>query len=172
MRPCPGRYRLLQGAVMMGVLGGVLVGAPREVRAGHYELASIEWADEATLAALAREGIETTQDLWEATRTPKGVNRLATRTRLPVRRLQEWHRLCDLLFIDGVGPRVARVLTEAGVRTRRDLSRQDPTVLARAIEETNRRTGVLGKLPDVDSVRSWVEQARRQTARSGIRRGR
>ncbi|MBP7126238.1 DUF4332 domain-containing protein [Myxococcota bacterium] len=155
--------------VLLGVLCGGVGGVPREARAGHYELASVEWADEATLAALASAGIETTEDLWKATRTGKGLGRLARKTRIPVPRLREWHRLCDLMFIGGVGPRVARVLTESGVRDRKELARQDPEALTRIIEETNRRIGVLGKLPDVDSVRSWIEQARQQSAPPGSR---
>jgi len=159
--------RLVARTMILGLVGAALSGVPREARAGHYELASIEWADGATLARLAAAGIETTQDLWEATRTPADIGRLSRKTRIPVPRLREWHRFCDLLFIDGVGPRVARVLTEMGVLDRGDLSRQDPEALTRGIETTNGRIGVLGKLPDVDSVRSWIEQARRQTAEPG-----
>lgn len=160
-----------KGMILLA-LCGVVTGTSLEARAGHYELASIEWADPATLATLASAGIETTEDLWEATKTAQGISRLSRKTRIAGPRLREWHRLCDLLFIDGVGPRVARVLTESGVRDRRELARQDPEALARTIEETNRRIGVLGKLPDVDSVRNWIEQAQRVIGPPGSRRPR
>ncbi|HOU53251.1 MAG TPA: DUF4332 domain-containing protein [Myxococcota bacterium] len=158
--------------VILGALWGAVIGTSLEARAGHYELASIEWADPATLATLASAGIETTEDLWKATTTAKGIERLSRKTRIEQPRLREWHRFCDLLFIDGVGPRVARVLTESGVRDRRELARQDPEALTRLIEETNRRIGVLGKLPDVDSVRIWIEQAQRLVGPPGTRRPR
>ena len=161
--------RHLRRGAVCGGLWGILLGVSSLAWAGHYELTSIEWADPDTLSALASAGIETTEDLWKATRTPRDVARLARKTRVPVPRLQQWHRLCDLLFIDGVGPRVARVLTESGIRDRRTLSRQDPEALTRTIEQTNQRIGVLGKLPDVDSVRSWIEQSRRQVASPGPR---
>lgn len=155
------RSFLLDRAVRGALVGVVLCGAVT-AHAGHYDLSSVGWANDATLKRLARVGVETTQDLWDATRTPKAIARLARQSGVPASRLQEWHRFCDLLFIDGVGPKVARVLTEAGVRDRRDLARQDPEELVSRIRDVNERIPVLGKLPDTDSVRSWVDQARQQ----------
>jgi len=75
-------------------------------------------------------------------------------------RLRDLHDLCDLLWVDGIGPKVARVLTTAGVKNLAALARQEAVTLADLIKETNRKVEILGKLPDPDTTRSWIEQAK------------
>lgn len=134
--------------------------APAAARAGHYDLGSIDLVDEATAAALAKQKVFTTQDLWEATRTPAGVKALARKAGVAPDRVRQWHDLCDLLWIDGIGPKVARVLTAAGIPDRKALAKQQPEPLADRIRDVNREVQILGKLPDQDTTRAWIEHAK------------
>jgi len=143
---------------LVATIGLLLAASP--ARAGHYDLSSIDLFEEAAVSRLASMKVFTTQDLWEATRTPAKVKATARRSGLAQARLRDLHELCDLLWIDGIGPKVARVLTTAGVKNLAALARQEPIALADLIKETNRKVEILGKLPDPDTTRSWIEQAK------------
>ncbi len=136
---------------------GVLAAAP--AFASHYDLGSIDLVSPEQVQALAALDITTTEDLWKATRTARQVARLARALKVPKPVVREWGEFCDLLRLEGVGPKVARVLRLTGVRHLRDLARQDPEHLTRRIAEVNREHEILGKLPDVATVRHWVEAA-------------
>ena len=145
--------------VVSAIVAAVIVMISLPAVAGHYDLSSIDIVDEATVAAFVPLRIATTLDLWEATRTPGKVANLSRQVGLPVAKLRDLHDLCDLLWIDGIGPKVARVLTAAGIRTLAVLARQEQVALADLIRDTNKKLEILGKLPDPDTTRSWIEQA-------------
>lgn len=149
---------ILRALVAVAALAALALPGP--ARAGHYDLSSIDIVDEATIAALAPLKIATTQDLWEATRTSGKVAGLARKAGLAPAVLRDLHDLCDLLWTDGIGPKVARVLTAAGVKNLAMLARQDAVPLAELIRDTNKKLEILGKLPDPDTTRSWIEQAK------------
>lgn len=136
---------------------GVLAATP--AFASHYDLGSIDLVSPEQVQVLATLDIATTEDLWKATRTARQVVRLARALKIPRQVVREWGEFCDLLRIEGVGPKVVRVLRLAGIRHLRDLSRQDPERLTPRIADINREHEILGKLPDVATVRHWVEAA-------------
>lgn len=136
---------------------GVVMATP--ALASHYDLASIDLVEPDKVEALARMGIVTTEDLWKATRTTRQVAKLAASLKVPAKVVRDWGEFCDLLRIEGVGPKVVRVLRLAGVQRLSDLSRQDPERLTARIAQVNRESEILGKLPDVATVRHWIEAA-------------
>jgi len=148
----------------------VLLAAARSAHASHYDLSSIDLVAPAAVEVLSRLGIQTTEDLWKATRSARDVSKLARKLKVPRATVQEWAEVCDLLRLDGVGPKMARVFRLAGVRRLRDLAREDPERLTARIAEVNRREEILGKLPDVNAVRGWVDEANAK-AREPVRPG-
>jgi hypothetical protein len=146
-------------AMLCGCVAVALL-VPAAARAGHYDLSSIDIVDEATTDLLAKQKVFTTLALWEATRTPAKVKALSRKVAVPAARLRELHDLCDLLWIDGIGPKVARVLTAGGIPDRKALGRQQAEPLADLIRDVNRKAQILGKLPDADTTRAWIEHAR------------
>ena len=64
--------------------------------------------------------------------------------------LQEKARLDDLTRIEGIGPRVAKVLNDAGISTFDELARADPAEVKRQLNET----GLQMMNPE-----GWIEQA-------------
>jgi predicted flap endonuclease-1-like 5' DNA nuclease len=136
---------------------------PASAAASHYDLSSIDLVDTDVQARLAKQKIATTEDLWKATATPAQVSRLARSTRVPAAQLREWHDFCDLLRLSGVGPKVARVLSLSGVVRLEHVAAQEPAALTQTIKTTNAGASILGKLPDEDTVRTWIEQARQLT---------
>jgi predicted flap endonuclease-1-like 5' DNA nuclease len=133
---------------------------PAVAVASHYDLTSIDLVDTDVQARLAKLKVNTTEDLWKATATPAQVGRLASRVKVPAAKLREWHDFCDLLRLSGVGPKVARVLQLAGIRRLDQVATQEPAQLTQTIKTTNAQAAILGKLPDEDTVRTWIEQAR------------
>lgn len=155
---------------LMFICFGLLVTTP--VRASHYDLTSIDLMETSQVEALAQLGIATTEDLWKATRTPRQESRLARALKVSKRTIRDWADFCDVLRIEGIGPKVVRVLRLSGIRRVRDLARQDPERLTSRIAEVNKEHEILGKLPDVATVRHWVESAAKLSATQSRSRGR
>jgi len=144
----------LAAAISAGVL------LAHEARASHYDLSAIDLVTPDVASRLAGAKILTTEDLWNATATARQVSKLSRAARIPAKALRELHDLCDLLRLDGVGPKLARVLTLSGVRNLKALARQDPAKLTEKIKLVNAQHEILGKLPDQDSVGTWIARAR------------
>lgn len=134
---------------------------PAAASASHYDLSSIGLVDESMVDRMASLGIATTEDLWRAAAPGRQATNLARRLKVGAAQIREWRAFCDLLRLDGVGPKVARVLTAAGVKDLEAVSRQEPEALTVRIGEVNQQVEILGKTPDIDTVRAWVEQAQR-----------
>lgn len=133
---------------------------PAAASASHYVLSSIDLVDEATAGRMATLGIETTEDLWRAAAPGRKARTLARQLKVGAAQVREWRAFCDLLRLDGVGPKVARVLTAAGLTDLKAVSRQDPEALMDRIRVVNQQVEILGKTPDTDTVRAWVVQAK------------
>ena len=150
---------------LLSLAAAVLLAFPGAARASHYDLTSIDLVEPEMAAKLAQLKVQTTEDLWKATATPKLVGKLSGRLKVTAARLRDWHDFCDLLRIIGVGPKVVRVMQLCGVKRTEQLVGQDPTALTAKIKTTNAQASILGKLPDEDTVRSWIEQAKKLSSK-------
>jgi len=136
---------------------GLLAACPAV--ASHYVLSSVDVVEEAMVPRLAAIGIQTTEDLWNQTRTPKQIKKVARKMGVSTAKVKDWHDFCDLLRVRGVGPKVVRVLQLAGVQRLSVLAKEDPARLTTRMKNTNTQYQILGKLPDEESVRAWIQQA-------------
>jgi len=142
---------------------------PAFAAASHYDLSSIDLVGEGTLKRLGQLGIYTTEHLWDATRTTRRLVRLSRKVKVRRSQLRDWRDFCDVLHIQGAGPKVVRALRMAGVRRLLQMARQDPNVLLDRIRKVNKKHGFLGKLPGPVLLEDWIDQAGRIVAK---RRGR
>ena len=110
------------------------------------------------LAALV---IKTTGDLLKAGRTPEGRRELAEKTGIPLRLILRWVNLADLIRIEGISGEYSDLLEEAGVDTVVELSRRDPEKLYAKLVEVNEKKKLVRRLPTLEMVTSWVEQAKK-----------
>jgi predicted flap endonuclease-1-like 5' DNA nuclease len=138
-----------------------LILVPAVASASHYDLASIDLVDETTMTRMASLGIATTEDLWRAAAPGRQAKNLSRRLNVGSAQVRAWRAFTDLLRLDGVGPKVARVLTAGGLVDLKAIARQEPASLAARILEVNQEVEILGKTPDTDTVRAWIEQAQR-----------
>ena len=78
---------------------GLLAACPAV--ASHYVLSSVDVVEEAMVPRLAAIGIQTTEDLWNQTRTPKQIKKVARKMGVSTAKVKDWHDFCDLLRAGG-----------------------------------------------------------------------
>jgi hypothetical protein len=126
-----------------------------------YPIKSFDGIDAATLAALKKAGIRTTEKLLEAARTCKGRKRLAETTGIDEERLLHLANLADQMRVKGLGPDYAELLRECGVKTVRSLKYRNPAKLAAAMREVNGKRKLVKLVPTDKAVGRWIDEARK-----------
>ena len=105
-------------------------------------------------------GVKTTDDLLEVAGTKDGRKDLAEKTGISEKNILEWVNLSDLFRIKGVGSEYSDLLEEAGVDTVVELAQRNPDNLCAKIMEINEEKKLVRRPPNLDNVKSWVEQAK------------
>jgi len=67
----------------------------------------------------------------------------------------------NLIRIEGISGEYSDLLEEAGVDTVVELSRRDPEKLYAKLVEVNEKKKLVRRLPTLEMVTSWVEQAKK-----------
>ena len=111
----------------------LLLVVPSVAVANHYFLEDVGFISEAEVAALNKEKITDTEELLKVILTPEARKRLAEKTAIAVEKINEWAKLCDLLRVKGVGPKMARLMLLAGVGGMAELRKQDAADLLRRL---------------------------------------
>lgn len=132
---------------------------PLAAAAGHYGIEATRLMDESLSAKVAAAGIVDTKQLWESTRTQSAQKKLARRLGVDVREVARWHNFCDLLRLDGVGPKIARLMTAAGIENLAGLAVQEPGKLLPRLKASRAAVPELGKFPDETNLGYWIHQA-------------
>lgn len=158
-------FRATTDEVVKVMSAGLLVLAsavifPAFALASHYGIDSTGLVDDAKVVVLASAGIDTTADLLQKTATAKDVKALARKAGVSVAQVGAWRDFCDLLRLDGVGPKVARAMTLAGAANLKELVKFSPEVMAGKIKDVNKTQSILGKLPDAENLTAWIDQAK------------
>lgn len=151
---------MINGARFILVL--VILIFPAAVLCGHYGLESTGLMDEAGLAKAGELGIVDTAQLFKATGTKKDRQSLATKMAVKVEVVNHWRSFCDLLRLNGVGPKIARLLTAAGITGLNDLAEQVPRPLLKRLKAKRNAVPELGKFPNETNLGSWIYQADEQ----------
>ncbi len=114
-----------------------------------------------TYSAILREhaDIRTIQDLLSKGTTPQARAALAEQTGLSEKLLTRWVRRADLMRIEGVGEEYGELLELAGVRSVSDLAQRNPANLYEKLRLTSAARDLVQRLPSIDQIRSWIEQA-------------
>jgi predicted flap endonuclease-1-like 5' DNA nuclease len=105
-------------------------------------------------------GIFTTKDLLEAGGTKVGRQEISQKTGIDEGMILEWVNRSDLMRIDGVNQEYANLLEESGVDTVVELARRNADNLCAKMMEVNETKKLVRRPPTLDSVKSWVEQAK------------
>jgi hypothetical protein len=125
-----------------------------------YPITDIDGIDGEVAAVLKSAGIRSSDRLLEAARTVKGRKTLAARTGYGEKRLLYWANIADRMRIKGVRKEYAELLQAAGVDTVKELKYRNPSNLAKALADANRKRKLVRLLPSEKVVRRWIENAR------------
>ena len=106
-------------------------------------------------------GVKTTDDLLERGATSKGREDLEAATGIGHTLILKWVNRVDLYRIKGVGSEYSDLLEVAGVDTIPELAQRNPANLTQTLAEANAARSLVHKLPTLDQVTDWVEQAKK-----------
>ena len=109
---------------------------------------------------LREKGIGTVEALLEAGATPAGRQELEEKTGIGHALILEWVNLADLMRIKGIGEEYSDLLEEAGVDTVKELRHRVPENLHQKVVEINEAKKLVRRLPTLQMVADWVEQAK------------
>jgi predicted flap endonuclease-1-like 5' DNA nuclease len=124
------------------------------------KLEKVEGIGEVYAEKLRGAGIETTDSLLEAGKTPKGRKELEEKSGIGGKLILEWVNHLDLFRIKGVGEEYADLLEAAGVDTVPELAQRNAGNLYAKMIEVNEEKELVRRLPTQDQVSGWVNQAK------------
>lgn len=111
-------------------------------------------------AKLRAEGLNDTDKLLAACRTPANRRELAAKMCVDIHTITEVANRADLARIKGVAGVYADLLEGAGVDTVRELSRRVADNLHARLIEVNATHNLAKRLPTAGMVAGWVSQAK------------
>ncbi len=115
---------------------------------------------------LASLSIETLDDLLMAGKTKAERKSLAKKARVTTRTITHWVTIADLIRVNGIHIKYAKLLQSAGLKTLQDLAEADPHNLHALMEATNRNGHrQVSRVPAVSRVTSWIEEAQNTTVK-------
>jgi predicted flap endonuclease-1-like 5' DNA nuclease len=106
-------------------------------------------------------GISTTQALLERGNSAKGRQEIAEKSGISEKLILEWVNRADLFRLKGVGEEYSDLLENAGVDTVVELAQRKAENLYEKMVSVNREKKLVRKLPTLDQVKYWVEQAKK-----------
>ncbi len=112
-------------------------------------------------AKFKAKGIATDEALLNAAKTPAQRKELGAAIGLDAGVVLEFANRADLARIVGIGEVFSDLLENAGVDTVKELSKRVPDNLLSKITEVNAAKKLAGRLPTLDQIKDWVEQAKK-----------
>mgnify|MGYP001065129522 FL=1 len=110
---------------------------------------------------LTRLGIKTVGDLLNTGKTRPGREDLTKETGASPQEILRWVNMADLFRIKGVGEEYSELLEASGVDTVVELTKRNPINLHPEMVKTNIEKKLVKRLPTLEQVRDWIEQARK-----------
>jgi predicted flap endonuclease-1-like 5' DNA nuclease len=124
-------------------------------------LVDVEGIGEAYAQKLKSAGIKTIEELLGEGCDPKGRQMIAEKTGISDKLILRWVNHADLFRIKGVGSEYADLLEYAGVDTVPELAQRNPENLHAKLVATNEEKKLVRRVPTVDEVTRWVEEAKK-----------
>jgi predicted flap endonuclease-1-like 5' DNA nuclease len=106
-------------------------------------------------------GVKTTDALLDRGATTKGREDLEAATGISHTLILKWINRADLYRIKGIGSEYSDLLEIAGVDTVPELAQRNAANLTETLAEANAARNLVRKLPTVEQVADWVEQAKK-----------
>lgn len=125
-----------------------------------YKIEDVEGIGPAYGEKLRTAGVTNTDQLLTAGKTKKGRAELAQKTGISETLILKWVNMVDLYRIKGVGSEFSELLEAAGVDTVKELKHRIPANLAKKMAEVNEQKKLTRRVPTVEMLTDWIEQAK------------
>ena len=126
-----------------------------------YPITDIDGIDGEAATILKSVGIRSTERLLDAARTVRGRKMLAMKTGFDEKQLLCWANVADRMRIKGISKEYAELLQAAGVDTVKELKYRNPSNVAKAMADANKRRKMVRLLPSEKVVGRWIENAKK-----------
>jgi Domain of unknown function (DUF4332) len=126
-----------------------------------YPITNIDGIDGEAAAILKSAGIRSTARLLETARTVRGRKALAAQTGFDEKSLLCWANVADRMRIRGINKEYSQLLQAAGVDTVKELKYRNPTNLAKAMADINKKNKLVRFLPSEKVVARWIDHAKK-----------
>lgn len=126
----------------------------------NYKIEEIEGIGPVTGEKLRNAGINNTDKLLEAAKTPKQRKALAEASGLQETMVLKFANMADLFRISGVGQEFAQLLEVAGVDTVAELAQRNADNLTAKMEQVNEEKKLTRRTPSLKEVEGWVAQSK------------
>ena len=109
---------------------------------------------------LREAGCATTDKLLEDGCSKKGRAEIAEKTGISEKQILKWVNMVDLFRIKGVAGEFAELLECSGVDTVKELATRNADNLSAKMQEVNEEKKLTRRVPTLDNVKDWIEQAK------------
>ena len=123
-------------------------------------ISKIKGIDAEVRTKLEGDGIRTTEQLLNSTRTPKQRTELAHKLGTTSVVLKELANRADLMRLKGVGGDFSNLLEEAGVNSCKELQHRSPENLHKALENLHTSKKIGHHAPTLAQVTEWITEAK------------
>jgi predicted flap endonuclease-1-like 5' DNA nuclease len=120
----------------------------------------IEGIGPAYAEKLKEAGVRSSSTLLKRGGNPKGRKELAYAINVEESKLLKWVNHADLFRIRGIGSEYSDLLEAAGVDTVPELRQRNAVALHETLVKMNEAKKLVRKLPTIDQVAEWIEQAK------------
>ena len=125
-----------------------------------YKIEDVEGIGPVYAEKLRTAGVANTDQLLTAGKTKKGRADLAQKTEISEAMILKWVNMVDLYRIKGVGSEFSELLEASGVDTVKELKHRIPQNLAKKMTEVNEQKKLTRRVPTVEMLTDWIEQAK------------
>ena len=139
-----------------------------QAMASHYLLEDVSFIKKDEVRRFSKQGIEDTEDLLKKASTPAARHALGEATGLKYKRLLNLAKLCDLLQIKGLGPKMALLLTATGIPETDSLSTGKIDDIYPKMKVVNNKRHISEVLPRKEMVARWILAAKSVPIRLGL----
>lgn len=125
-----------------------------------YEIEEIEGIGKGYGKQLRKIGISRTGDLINQCAKPDDIRPIAETMKLEDWVIGSWTSMADLCRIKGIGGQFAELLDFSGMHSVQQLAKANASGLLARITETNEKEHRVSEVPNVETVKSWIEYAK------------
>lgn len=138
---------------------------PDEIFGVSEPVKDVEGIGEKYTKRLQAVGIYDTRQLWETPATD-----IANSIGVPVRLVQNWQAMAELMSVRGIGGQYAELLAFSGVRSIENLSQQDPYDLLYRVQftQSQRQQLMQRNKVTIGLCEAWIEEAKYHLAQQGM----